>query len=580
MFGPNWQTSERKHRVMVERELMIPMSDGVLLNADIWRPDCDGRFPVLLGLHPYDKRGQTAPLLPRDMIPSGRLKKGSGREKGNASLESGDPNFYARRGYVHLVANVRGTGSSEGEFQLTGPREVQDGYDLIEWAAGQPWCDGNVGMLGISYFAFLSLYVAALDPPPPHLKAVFAPCASTDQYRDNYYHGGILGFEWQARWCKSLRSRPYNYSLEQLGREKYLQAIERLLEDEEINSEPALLECLQNPELDGNSLVVDFLLNPQFGPYWRERVVDYSSIKVPCYLGCCWDHYGLHLPAAFRSWESISAPKMMHIGPMHLDRPMYQLAYLSLRWFDHWLKGRFTGIMDEAPIRIFVNGTDDWRETDSYPLPETRWTPFYLHEKGYLFEREHWPNEGQSSYDDSPWGRGAIEFWTAHLVEQTEVIGDVVLNLFASTTDDEALFFVTLVERDGEHNERILSRGYLRGSQRAIDPDRSKPWRPYHNHDRRDPLVPGEIYEFNIPLAPVGSLFRAGSRIGLRIRSTDDEPAHEFEPTAARGHIRRQVPARITLYHNEDYPSHLLLPITRGNLLETFISNWTAPDPH
>ena len=550
------------------------MADGIKLNADIWRPRAEGAFPALLGFHPYDKRGQSAPLMPRDMVPSGKLGIGTGREKGNASLESGDPNFYAMRGYVHVIANVRGSGASEGLFHLTGPQEVRDGYDLIEWIAAQPWCDGNVAMLGISYFAFLSLYTAAQDPAPPHLRTVYAPCASTDQYRDNYYHGGILGHEWQARWFQSLNVRPYNYSLNALGEQEYYRAVARKLEDEDIRSVPALLECLQDPTGGRNSLMVDVLLNDLSSPFWQERMVDYSRISIPCYLGCCWDHYGLHLPAAFRSWSQIKTPRKLSIGPGHVDRPMYQHAYESLRWFDHWLKGVDTGLLREPPVRIFVNGTSDWLEAQDYPLPQTRWTPFYLHERGLLFEREHWPNEGHSSYDDSPWGRGLLEFWSARFVERTEMVGHVVLNLFASCTDREALFFAVLVERDAENRERILSRGFLRATQRELVAEASLPWLPVHSHTGRAPLTPGEVYEFSIPLAPIGSAFTPGSRIGLRIRSTDDEPNHTHEPTAARGHLRRQAPSRVTIYHNREHPSHLLLPITRGNRLETFISTW------
>jgi len=574
MFGPDWQCSQRQFEVIEEHDVRIPISDGIQLNADIWRPAADGAVPAILGFHPYDQRGQAAPLLPRNMVPSGQLQLGTGREKGNASLESGDPYFYAMRGYAHVIANVRGTGKSEGEFHLTGPREVQDGYEVIEWIASQEWCDGNVAMHGMSYFAYLSLFIAALDPPPPHLKTIFAPCASTDQYRDNYYHGGILGYEWQARWCRSLNARPYNYSLNALGEPEYYRAIDELLEDEEINSVPILVECLKNPTAGGNSLVVDILLNRRFGPYWQDRLLDYSKITIPCYIGCCWDHYGLHLPAAFRSWEKIATTKKMHIGPMHLDRPMYQMAFQSLQWFDYWLKGIENRVISEPPIKIFVRGTDAWKEAHTLPLPETRWTPFYLHEKGYLFEREHWPNEGHSAFDDSPWGRGHLEFWSAKFVEQTEMIGNVVLILFASTTAEEVLFFVTLVARDAEDRERVLSRGYLRGSQRKLDEAESTPWRPQHLHAAREPLSPGEVYEFTIPLAPIGDLFKAGSRLGLRIRGTDDEPRHAHEPTAARGHIRRQAPARITVFHNGENPSHLLLPVTKGNVLETFISRW------
>lgn len=165
----------------------------------------------------------------------------------------------------------------------------------------------------------------------------------------------------------------------------------------------------------------------------------------------------------------------MIIGPpAYLDRPLYQLQYESLRWFDYWLKGIETGIMDEPPIRLFIMGTNEWKETNEWPLPETKWTPFYLHENGLLFEREHWPNEGFTSFEDSPWGRGSLEFLSPKLVENTEIIGPIALKLYASTTDDEVLWFISLREVDSQGNERILTRGWLRGKHREIDPKRSK----------------------------------------------------------------------------------------------------------
>ncbi len=574
MFGTNWSTSKREFDVIVERDVKIPAADGTLINADIWRPKSDRRFPALFGFHPYNLAGQTAPILPRGMIPSGLLGIGSGREKGNASLESGDPNFYARRGYVHVVANVRGTGKSEGYYSLTGPREAQDGYDVVEWIAKQPWCDGNVGLFGISYFAWLAMFIAATKPP--HLKCLFTPCASTDLYRDIFYHGGIMGHEFQARWLKLLTNvRPENYSKKKLGEEKYREAIREALQDEDIRAVPQLVECLNNPEAGGNSLVVDMILNSLYGTFWEERTVNYENIKVPAYIGCCWEHYGVHLPAAFRSWENIDAPKKMIVMPeKFLDRPMYQLAYESLRWFDYWLKGMDNGIMEGPPIKVFVMGTGEWKETTDWPMPETRWTPFYLHENGLLSEREHWPYEGQSSFDDSPYGRGHLEFWSPVLVENTEVVGPIVLNLFASTTDSEALLFATLVEMDASGKEKILTRGWLRGTHREVDEKRSRPWLPYHPHNSVKSLTPMEITEFSIAIVPTGNLFKAGTRIGLKIRGTDDDPKHEYEPTAIRGHLRRQSPSRITVFHNADYPSRLLLPVTRGNVIETFISNW------
>jgi predicted acyl esterase len=227
--------------------------------------------------------------------------------------------------------------------------------------------------------------------------------------------------------------------------------------------------------------------------------------------------------------------------------------------------------MDEPPVRLFVMGTNQWKEANDWPLPETRWTTFFLHEDGLLSEHEHWPNEGQDSFEDSPWNRGFLEYYSPTLVEDTEVIGPIVLNLYASTTDDEILFLVSLREVDQQGKEKILTRGWLRGTHREVDPERSQPWAPFHPHRKSERLVPNKIYEFNIPLVPTANLFKAGTKIKLKITSADETPKHTFEQIAG-GNIRRQSSSRITVYHNAEYFSHLLLPITRGNILGTFLS--------
>jgi predicted acyl esterase len=363
--------------------------------------------------------------------------------------------------------------------------------------------------------------------------------------------------------------------VEKLFQEKK-EAIAEVLQDEDIAAVPELVNILRNPDVRTNPILVDILLHAHDGSYWENRRVKYDTIKVPGYIGACWGIYGLHLPGAFRSWENLKVPKRMMIGPpLYLDRPLYQLQYESLRWFDYWLKGIDTGIVEEAPIKLFVMGANEWKEANDWPLPETKWTPFYLHENGLLYERECWPDEGFDSFSDSPWGRGSLEYCSPRFVENTEIIGPILLNLYASTTDPEVLWVISVREIDSQGNERILTRGWLRGSHREIDPARSKPWAPFHPHTHSEPLTPGKIYEFNIPIVPTGNLFKAGSKIKLKIACTDDQPESPLEMLAG-GHLRRQSASRITVFHNADYPSHLLLPITKGNVLETFVSGGTA----
>jgi predicted acyl esterase len=563
MFGKTWKISESKYKVIVERDVKIKMSDGAEINADIFRPDSDEKFPAIFGYHPYDQEAQTAPIKPSSF--STFFFRNPGQEKGNAYIEAGDPDAFVRRGYVYVIANIRGTGKSGGKYPFLAPPEAQDGFEIIEWIARQPWCNGNVGMFGVSYFAWIQLFIAALNPP--HLKCFFAPWGATDLYRDSVYRGGILGHGFWRMWVAG--SIP-NCRLETTPHKQ--EGINKLLQDEDIAGVPEIVQILKNHVVGANPLFVDILLHPYDGPYWEKRKVKYEGIKVPGYIGACWGIYGLHLPGAFRSWENLKVPKKMLIGPpAYLDRPLYQLQYESLRWFDYWLKGIDTGIMKEAPIKLFIMGTNEWKEANEWPLPETKWTPFYLHKNGILHERVCHINEGFDSFEDSPWGRGYLEYCSPRLVENTEVIGPIVLNLYASTTDDEVLWFVSLREVDSQGNERVLTRGWLRGTHREIDPKRSKPWEPFHPHTKLEPLIPNKIYEFNIPIVPTGNLFKAGSIIKLKISCTDDQPKNPLEMLAC-GNLYRQSPSRITVYHDPDYPSCLLLPITKGNVLETFLS--------
>ena len=212
---------------------------------------------------------QSAPI-PVDSFWSVQFKQPN-QEKANASIESGNPYFYARRGYAHVLVNVRGTGKSEGSYGYLSPREQQDGHDVIEWIAAQPWCDGNVGMFGVSYFAQVQQFIAALRPP--HLKCLFAPWAATDMYRDRVYHGGILSYRFARNWSASELSRPRmeSYCLKAWGQQRFEEEINKLLQDPDISEIPDLVSALKNPLEGRNTLIVDYLLLPSYGPYWEDR---------------------------------------------------------------------------------------------------------------------------------------------------------------------------------------------------------------------------------------------------------------------------------------------------------------------
>ena len=578
MQSTNWSSSTRKYKDIIEHDVKIPISDGIKLDVDVIRPDSDDKFPVILSLSPYPKEAQYGPMMPTGMSSSAQMNPGEEKHRGH--LESGDPTFYARRGYVHVIGNLRGTGKSGGDFQGVTQREAKDLYEAIEWLSSQPYCDGNVGMMGVSYFALMQWQAAATNPP--HLKCIFAPWASLDRYREVYYRGGILAASWAIRWSARSADWPKNRSdpkapsmtKKVVGEKKFQEMISEALKDPSIQEIPELVNALKNPDKSANNFIVDILLHPYDDSFWKEKAIDYAKIKVPCFFGGDLSPNGLHITTAFNNWDNLKVPKKIVIGPpFYLDRPVYQLQWESLRWFDHWLKGINTGFMDEPNVRIFVMGSNDWKYANELPLPNTKWTPFYLHENGLLAEHEYWHKEGFSTFFDSPWGRGSLDFVTPYFVEKTEIIGRIAMDLFGSTSLTDILWFVTLFVQDSQANSITLSRGWLRGSHRAVDESRSKPWAPYHPHVSSEPLVPDNIYEFKIQMLPISYLFSPGTRLGIRISCSDktETPRTPNEATAF-GHISGQSISRVTVYHDADNPSHVLLPITSGNIIGMYFS--------
>src|SRR5262245_23938017 len=231
VFTTQWSTSERKYDVLVVPGIKVAMPDGTLLDGNIYRPASSDRFPVILGAHAYNKDLQSPPMRPVGFTPM------------RGYMESGDSTFYARRGYVHAVFNVRGSGKSGGYYQLMGPLEVQDVCTLIDWLAAQSWSTGDIGMLGVSYFARLAKAVAAIGPKP--LKAIFSPFAGTDDYRHRCYHGGILAHGFISHWRNSLHRPNYRrLDKETHGDVAYKDAIAQAMGDEEIMAVPSLRDAL------------------------------------------------------------------------------------------------------------------------------------------------------------------------------------------------------------------------------------------------------------------------------------------------------------------------------------------------
>ena len=559
----NGKISKREFEIKAERNTKVTMSDGIKIDLDIFRPEGKGKFPALLGISPFYKEIQSEHIWPA----ATRSRRINGVP--DACLETANIDFFVRRGYVNIIGSVRGSGQSEGEFQYLSPREIQDTYEIIEWAAKQPWCNGNVGMIGLGYYGAHQPLVAQLKPP--HLKALTPIGTFWDNYRHFWKPGGVLqrGF---LRWLVSkdnfdLKAEK-SVLLEKLGEKGYQNLIDQALADPDIQASPEIMDALKNYKTVGNVNYLDLVLQPLMNKYWEERGsdLDFNKIEVPAYLGAAG-----HRPSVCYYWPDFKMPrKLVYFPPAYLDRPYYQFSWELLRWFDYWLKGIENGIMEEPPIKIYVRGEDEWISADEYPVKGTRWIPFNLHENKSLGEMEPWPEAKSAFYEDNPKKRGNLKYYSAPIVEKTEVIGPPVLNLFASCTNSDMILRATIYDVDPSGKEIELNNGWLKASHRELDAKKSKPWLPVHTHTNPQALTPGEVYEFSLDIWPIANLFKPGHRIMLKISSSDDPPDNLYQ--VGHEHLVSQSSNTVTIYHNARYPSHLLMPITKGNFVGTYVS--------
>jgi predicted acyl esterase len=208
-----------------------------------------------------------------------------------------------------------------------------------------------------------------------------------------------------------------------------------------------------------------------------------------------------HRPGRFVQWSKLQMHlKMVYVPPAYMDRPFYQLSWELLRWFDYWLKGLDTGIMNEPAVKIFVTGSNEWLNALTIQC-HTKWIPFNLHENHSLCEIEPWPDAETASYDDAPANRGFLKYYSPPLVENTEIVGSAALYLYASARGTDMNIFAGIWDCDPEGKETCMARGYLKASHRELDPELSQPWHPVPKHTHPEKLVPGQVYKLAIGFA-------------------------------------------------------------------------------
>ena len=323
--------------------------------------------------------------------------------------------------------------------------------------------------------------------------------AMTDLYRDAYYHGGIYS-AWARFWFTSLMF---------------------------LNHTSGRVEDLSGFNYHFNRVLSG--KDPLDCEYFQERSSwsNLGKIEVPTYLGCDWNFYGLHLRGAFEGWDLIpqSTPKRMLIGPEPQPRrPFGVYHFEALRWYDQYLKGLDSGVNDGPPINIFIQGENTWRAEKEWPLERTVWKELFLDGEKLT---ENVSSSAERSYKflpgtpESKLGEPKLVFRTEPTEKPFEITGPLVLKLFAISDQDDTDWFVFIKDEFPDGFEKILTRGFLKASHRALDFEKSKSWRPWHPHNKMELIEPGEVYEYEIEIVPTCNLFLEGHSLKLEISSCD-----------------------------------------------------------
>jgi putative CocE/NonD family hydrolase len=518
----------------IEKNVFVPMRDGVRLAVDIYRPESPGRYPVVLTRTPYNK----------DAAPRAAAQTGGALGAALARYEG-----LVEAGYIVVVSDTRGTGNSEGVYDYYnyegGP---YDGYDTIEWIADQPWCDGNVGMIGASAGAILC-YLAAITQPP-HLKCMVPNMHPADHYFDQWFIGGVFRYQNRISWAINMLPRIMHRTVDpEEGNAGALYAVH----------EARFHQYYQRMRQGKNPINLDWLAEyyqqDTYSDFWRQRSIAayHDKVAVPTLNGGVWyDHF---IRGTLWSHREINVPKKLLVNPGMLGAApgMENGGFLDwqLRWLDYWLRGVETGILDEAPVRVYLLGEERWLDLPAWPPAEAMSTPFYLRAGGKLsldppgaedpdrlvHDPERPLRTPGSPNDQRSIEAGALVFSTPPLERDLIVMGPIQLVLYAATDAEDVSWCVRLCDVFPDGRSRLLNTGALKGSHHA-------------SHERPEPLEQGRVYRFEIEVWPTANVFKAGHSVRVVIAHSDF-PFFENSP----------LPARSYVFHDAERASQLLLPV-------------------
>ncbi len=571
--------SEIRDGMRIDWDVPIRMDDGIVLRADIFRPIKAGTYPAILSYGPYGKglAFQDGYKTAWEIMAREFPDAVAGTTNNYQNWEVVDPEKWVHDDYVCVRIDSRGAGRSPGYLCHNAEREHLDLYMCIEWTAAQPWCTGKVGMNGISYYASNQWRAAAMQPP--HLAAICVWEGWSDNYRDGARHGGIactFRKNWQDMQVKTVQHGVGERGARSRVTGELVCGPETLAED----------ELVRNRENMWN----EYLAHALDGPYYRERSAHFERIKVPLLSCANWGGQGLHTRGNFEGFvRSASDKKWLEVHGNSHWAPFYTDWGVALqkKFLDHFLKGADNGWDKQPKVQLRVRHPGEkfvLRDETEWPLARTKWTHFYLDPDGMKLSTVAPKTDRTLGYDAM--GDG-LTFSTGPLAQATEITGPSALKLWISSSTTDADLFVVLRVFDPTGKEVVfqgaldphtpVGQGWLRASHRKLDPQLSTPYRPYHTHDERQPLTPGQQVELDVEIWPTCIVVPAGYSVALTIRGKDYEYGGEAatlsnmkNPMRGCGPFIHDDPqdrppaifgGKVTLHLGPNRPASVLLPI-------------------
>ena len=521
----------------VEKDVPVPVRDGCVLAADVFRRADDRAAPVILTMGPYGKDIHFHDF--------NAAAYETVEERGPfMNWETVNPEWWVPQGYAVVRVDQRGTGGSPGRMALQAPQEYDDLHDVVEWAADQPWSTGRVALMGISYYAMNQWHVAALRPRG--LAAIVPWEGAVDLYREWAYHGGILsnGFT-DAWWPRQITGNQHG-----LG-----------------DADP-------RTALPGNAdLPAELRAHPLLDEFYAARRADLAAIEVPVLSAGNWGGFALHLRGNIEGWLGAgTAHKWLEVHAGNHFAPFYSTesrAYQQ-RFLDHWLIGADNGWPQEPPVKLFIRTASGghWRHEQEWPIARAAWTRLHLDARDGSLASGTVDTAGRASY---PAPDGGATFLSAPMADDLEITGPSTLHLWVASSTPDMDVFVTVDNidptgavvpfEDASGMPGPVTKGWLRASHRALDAEASRPYRPVLTHRDPQPLVPGEPTRRAIEVMPTSMVFEKGHRIRLTVRAGDAGEPTRFTHDAPVARDPARLAGDNPVLTGPAHPSHWLAPV-------------------